>query len=237
MSKNLLDILNNNKREEEVKELKEKIRSERSISVISKEVKTFNVENDENEKPTIVYSEKEKITTRDCVDQIIKKYPKFGKNWKRSAKYRTDPTDILRYKKIDYDEYKNFYIREFINKDHIEQICFVVSSPTKIYHVECLQQNNNVKLLFQKYLEIKEDENSEEDSRDLIKVIAPCIKSTGFWDDGGWEALNMENYKLKEIRDSEVDIWHGGDWQEPKTVTYRYMNDGLLYWDSKKSNI
>jgi hypothetical protein len=103
MSKNLLDILNKNKdeRKDEVNELKEKIRSEYPKQpIISKEPEIVSEIKGE-EKITTVYCEKEKITTKDCVEQIIKKYPEFGKDWKRSAKYRTDPLKILIRKKIN----------------------------------------------------------------------------------------------------------------------------------------
>lgn len=169
------------------------------------------------------------VRTTDCVAAIKKTRPgdlAFSKiDWKRTHKYRAeDPRDDFDAKLPDFD--KECWLREFVSstddKQNPETIAFVWSIEDRIVEVRILQRGGNAKDCF----EIHPYNGCTNFKNDNQPVTAILVKN----EDGDFESQDFENYELRSCNGNEAVIWHGGDWQEPKTTTYRLMSDGKFYF-------
>jgi hypothetical protein len=165
-----------------------------------------------------------KITTKDCVDYLGEQG--FLGKWKRSAKY---------YSKFTFIEEKSMdeltIMREFTCVDYPNKIAFVIATKDRIISAKVLEPKGNVSELFEtdEYRRIKDNPITE--CRLCSDWIVPMIKVDE--EDGDYEKQDFENYEIESMTDTTVTLSHGGDWQEPLTVEYRYMSDGCLYYNPR----
>jgi hypothetical protein len=156
------------------------------------------------------------METKDCVNAIVNAYPNMGNKWKRRAKYQVVH---------DSDWCTPVWMREFTTADAPDHTAFVWSDDSKIIDVRVLTPRNDIKNLF-----VREVTNYgvhiyfTEQSDESVDRIAPLVKC-----EDDYEPLDFENYEVIGLTNNTVTLNHGGDWQEPMMVTYRYMSDGNLY--------
>ena len=177
--------------------------------------------------------------TEDCVAAIVKRAaPSLaGVKWKRNAKYRTnDPTNTLHDKPNGDPDV--CWLREFVSstdsKTSPKIVAYVWASEEIIVQVKILDvMTDATVVLFKDGNEWRLSDESDP-TKHSFPVTVPqflCVDAMGEEGDPKiWEEQDFENYEIRSVNGGEVEIWHGGDWQEPQTSVYRLMSDGKLYY-------
>ncbi len=175
-----------------------------------------------------------KITTKDCVEHIIR-HTGEAKPWKRACKYRAanpsgnETFDILEGPPDDYVMYVD--LREFVLKEEPGKIAFVWATPTKIVKVAVVVEETDSKKLSAWYKKYKDGENIRGiiESVNVIQCesVVPSIRDVPMI----MEAADFENMIVGKRFENVIHLTYGGDWQPPSDADFRIMTNGKLYLD------
>lgn len=124
------------------------------------------------------------------------------KNWKRQSKFKA------------YDK---------LNRDFIVLRKFTSNLCDSIVFVKEFDSNYLIDIV-----KLANIPNYDFEGIDKLISVTKVVKDT----EGGYEDLDFENYEVDVLNNNTLNIWHGGDWQDPLECIYKYYDNGYFYIES-----